>query len=780
MLAQTPAFEWAKNFQGNGLILSNFGFSITSDLLGNTYSTGQFGEPLDFDPGSGVLTYTPAGSGDIYITKLNALGDLVWAKRIGSTALDIGRSITIDANGNVYVTGSFQGTVDFDPGSGVVNLSAVQTDAFILKLNSVGDFVFVKQFTGASGSSGTSNVIALDNLNNIYTTGTFKGTFDFDPSATSFTVSSSAPTSSDVFVSKLDPLGNLVWVKKLGNSTDDEKVNGLCTDNAGNVLFAGSFGYTVDFDPGVAVYNLSVPVSTFKNGYIVKLNSLGNFIWANSFSDASNSYVNSIKTDASDNVLVSGDFFGTADFDPSSSSSYSLTSFGQNDGFVTKLNSLGNFIWVKQIGGSSFDNAQSIFVDASNNVYTTGFFSGNADFDPGVSTYSFSSNGNDDIFISKLDDLGNFVFANKMGGSGDEAGLSISVDNNYNVYTTGYFEGLVDFNPNAGVSNLNSIAGYNPFVQKLSQCIAPLAPTNTTSSSNQSICENNTTILSATSTGTVNWYATQTSTIILASGTSYTTSTLSASTYTFYAEASTCTVSATRTPITVTVNALPTLTVNSGSICSGNTFTINPIGANTFTISGGSAIVSPTSNTSYSVTGTSIDGCISSNTAISSVSVNALPTLSVSSSNSLMCIGESATLTVTGANTYTWNTTHNTNAISISPTVTTTYTVSGIDANGCENSSTITQSVSLCTGITLLQKENLNSIYPNPSNGVFTISGIESNSTITVYSMVGKLVFSTISNESFKTIDLTDYSNGIYFVKVISNNNQKTHRLIKH
>jgi hypothetical protein len=230
----------------------------------------------------------------------------------------------------------------------------------------------------------------------------------------------------------------------------------------------------------------------------------------------------------------------------------------------------------------------------------------------------------------------------------------------------------------------------------------------------------------------------------------------------------------------VTVNAIPVVSVNSGSICSGSSFTINPTGASTYSISGGSAIVSPTTNASYNVTGISAQGCVSSNTAVSSVTVNALPNITAITNNTLLCTGETTSLTATGASSYLWNTSATTSVIAISPSVTINYTVTGTDANGCSNSSTITQSVSLCTGISASQSIDASlNVYPNPSNGLFTITGIEQNAIISIYNTLGELVKSIPSSDYNTTIDLSDYSNGIYFIKIKSNKGESIQKLIK-
>lgn len=764
-------FDWARKMGGTS---SDYAGSIAVDASGNVYTSGGFQGTVDFDPGPGTFTLASLGSNDMFISKFDASGNFVWAKRIGGTLSDFASSITLDGSGNVYTTGYFQGTVDFDPGPGTFTLvSAGSFDVFINKLDASGNFVWAKRIGDTSSDIGNS--ITVDASGNVYTTGFFNGTVDFDPSLSTFTLVSAG--SSDIFISKLDATGNFVWAKRIGGTSSDSG-SSITVDASGNVYTTGIFQATVDFDPGAGTFNL---VSAGADDiFISKLDINGDFVWAKKMGGSSIDIVSSIAKDASGNIYTTGYFEGTVDFD-SGPSTFTLTSAGAEDYFISKLDINGDFVWAKKMGGTSYDNGGSVAIDGSGDVYTTGAFNGTVDFDPGIGTFTLASAGSNDIFVSKLDGAGNFIWAKTMGGSGGDEAYSITIDASYNIYIAGTFQATVDFDPGAGNFSLSSAGSVDVFIHKMSQCVSPLAPTNTTPSSNQTLCENNTTILSATSTGTVNWYATPTSTTVLTSGTSYTTSALAAGTYTYYAEASTCTVSATRTAITVTVNSLPTISVNSGSICSGSSFTINPTGANTYTISGGSAIVSPTTNISYNVTGTSLQGCVSSNTAISSVTVNPLPTISAITNNTLLCTGQTASLTANGALTYLWNTSATTSVIAVSPTVTTNYTVTGTDANGCSNSVVLTQSVSLCTGIDsqIVTPNSQMVLYPNPSNGIFTISGIEQNISISIYNAIGELVKSIQLTDSTTNLDLSEYSNGIYFIKIKNNNGEVIQKIIK-
>jgi hypothetical protein len=229
----------------------------------------------------------------------------------------------------------------------------------------------------------------------------------------------------------------------------------------------------------------------------------------------------------------------------------------------------------------------------------------------------------------------------------------------------------------------------------------------------------------------------------------------------------------------ITVNATPTVAVNSGSICSGNTFTIIPSGASTYTLQGGSSAVTPTVNTSYTVIGTSAAGCVSSNAATSSVTVNALPTVLATTSNTLICAGQTATLTAGGATSYTWNTNATTTVISVSPNVTTTYTVNGTGANGCSNTSTLTQNVSLCTGIaSLTNSEASINVYPNPSNGLFVIE-LTTASKVILTNALGQVVFAETFDAGKHDINIFSEATGIYFVKVMANDKHQIIKVIK-
>jgi hypothetical protein len=451
-------FLWAKQM---GSTTQEIGYDVAVDASGNVYTTGYFSGIADFNPGAGVYNLTSNGDFDIFVSKLDASGNFVWAKQMGSTSYDVGQSITTDSNGDVYVTGYFKGTVDFDPNVGVYNLTSLSggEDIFICKLSAAGNLIWAKQMGGSNPDY--ANAIAVDDSGNVYTTGDFWGTADFDPGTGTCNFTSAGLY--DMFVSKLDADGNFVWAKQMGGSSYEAGIS-LALDHNRNVYITGHFKETADFDPGTSTYNLT-SIGDY-DIFVTKLDASGNFLWAKQMGGIGYDEGNSIAVDGSGNVYLTGDFKETADFN-SGTGVQVLISAGDADIFISKLDTYGNFLWVFQLGASGIDYGTSIAVDNSGNIHSTGAFSATADFNPGAGTYNLPSLGGSDIFVSEYDTDGNFIYARRMGGTSDEIAYSIAVDGSGNAYTTGYFAGTADFDPGAAAYNLTSVGSWDLFISKL-------------------------------------------------------------------------------------------------------------------------------------------------------------------------------------------------------------------------------------------------------------------------------------------------------------------------
>jgi hypothetical protein len=461
--AQT--LDWVKTFGGIG---DDFCESMVIDAVGNVYTVGGFQNTVDFNPGTDSMMLSSLGWRNIFIQKLDAQGNFLWAKAFGGKGNDFGRGIALDAASNVYIIGGFDDTVDFDPGMGVTKLTAVgKKDIFIQKLDANGNFLWAKSFGGRDYDAGTS--IAVDADGNVYTTGYFIDTVDFDPGPDSMKIS--AVGLWDSFIQKLDANGNLLWAKSIGGNNESYSFL-LAIDAKGNVYTSGNFTDSIKFDPGTGVKNLSAKGD--EDVFILKYNDKGNLLWAKSFGGKSNDYSQSIAFDDKGNVYTIGSFSEAVDFNLGNDT-VRISAVGASDIYIQKMDADGNFIWAKSFGGMTSDGGNSIAIDNKGNIFTTGSFRESVDFDPGIGMANLSAIGESDIFIQKLDENGNFLWAKSFGGNLSDVGSSIFIDTVGDVFTTGSLRGTVDFDPGTDVKNLTSVGGEDIFVHKMKQTATGVA-----------------------------------------------------------------------------------------------------------------------------------------------------------------------------------------------------------------------------------------------------------------------------------------------------------------
>ncbi len=458
--AQSEKFEWAKNLGGG---YADFGYSIAVDVSGNVFTTGVFTDTADFDPGTAKFNLKTSGANDIFISKLDATGKFVWAKKIGGATNDAGYAIALDGTGNAIITGGFTGTVDFDPGIGVSNLTASGSvmDIFIAKFDPNGTLIWAKSIGGSLTDYGSS--LAIDATGNIYSTGFFYSTVDFDPDATAI-VNLSSAGNSDIFILKLNSAGRFVWAKSIGSASADAG-RSIALDANNNVYTTGSFSVTADFDPGLTEFKLTTVGGS--DIFVSKLDASGNFVWAKSMGGSSNEEGTSIVSNSAGQSVITGQFLATVDFNPGTGTT-NLTSIGDKDIFILKLDGSGNMAWVKQIGGLLTDLGLSLALDSKDNIYTTGSFKGTVDFDPGTAKLELTSLGTEDVYIVKLDASGSYIWAKKIGETGSDVAQSIAVSKTKSdIYVTGYFSGTVDFDPDATRTDMASNGLSDIFVEKI-------------------------------------------------------------------------------------------------------------------------------------------------------------------------------------------------------------------------------------------------------------------------------------------------------------------------
>lgn len=374
-----------------------------------------------------------------------------------------GKAIAVSQDGSIFSTGIFTHKVDFDPGPDSLHHSGFFTgEMYVSKLSSNGEF----EFAGAFGTYAYCRKLILDTEDNVIISGSIEGPTDFDPGPNEYLVNEmGAP---GFFILKLDQDGNLMWVKPFYFfSAIDHNPIALASND--QIISAGSFGNTVDIDPGGETQNLTAQGTS--DGYILSLNEMGELSWVTQITGPGQIYCKTLETDADDNIIISGTYRDSIDFDPGPGEYFHSTGeFSQS--FVAKYNSSGAFLWVRVFDfNPTYDHApEGIVVDNSGNIIISGIYFGNVDFDPGSEIFELPP-GNSTIYASKMSGSGDFIWAKRIGGKNSGSIFDwthpIAIDDNENIYITGNLEEADDFDPGPDSLILTSV-GYNDiFMSKL-------------------------------------------------------------------------------------------------------------------------------------------------------------------------------------------------------------------------------------------------------------------------------------------------------------------------
>ncbi|SEJ37892.1 Por secretion system C-terminal sorting domain-containing protein [Dyadobacter sp. SG02] len=377
----------------------------------------------------------------------------MWVKQISATVQFTSSSITVDASGNLLIAGSFRGTADFNPGSGVAELSTRAsngTETFILKLDSNGNYLWAARLgdtSAVAGSNGAGNQIKTDGSGNIYVAGLFANTVDFNPGAGVSELTSPGASAIDAYVLKLASDGSFIWARRMGAAFNDNGTS-LSVDGNGNVFVGGTLGA----NGGVSDFGaLSLPAVTTQTAFITKLNSAGTFQWVKTIANTATSSVSEIEADGAGNIYIGGNASGTMDLDPGP---------GTTDipaaGFITKWDGSGNYVWGMFQGNAVGD----ITLDNAGNLLATGRYSNapallDRDWDPGAGVVKVTNRGTNiastDIFVSKYTTDAGFVWIKTAGGAsatlGLEDGLSVGVDATGDIYAGGVYATDAQFGP---------------------------------------------------------------------------------------------------------------------------------------------------------------------------------------------------------------------------------------------------------------------------------------------------------------------------------------------
>ncbi len=443
--ASQPTIGWALNWGGENTNTwaSDVAISNTDDL----YVVGYFVDTVDFDPGPGVEEHDGSMSG--YFSKFNTTGEFQWVRTWEEESIRT-ESIAVDNDGNIYCAGYFWGVVDFDPGPGIDEIDATGYGGFLCKFDSYGNYLWARNWGGEDVEIHAKSV-AADPDGNIYVTGGFNKTVDFDPGIG--LDEHTADGTCDASLIKFASNGDYQWVRCWGGWGKSKYYHvqgdygfGVATDLTGGVYVTGRFDTTADFDPGVGE-DLHTASGAF-DIYLTKYNEGGSFLWAKHWGGGTSTmwgiydYGNDVYVTTSGNVYVTGKFWGTVDFDPGPD----ISEYSSSGPFLSCFDVDGSFnwacIWPGQVG-------YKIAVDNSENIYVSGLYPD----------------------LVKIDSSGVLLWTRAWGGGyppfpDSEFAAGVDIDSEGNVYTAGVFTGTLDFNPGPGIYEITAIGELDTFLSK--------------------------------------------------------------------------------------------------------------------------------------------------------------------------------------------------------------------------------------------------------------------------------------------------------------------------
>lgn len=438
VVLERALLPWVVGYGGTGI---DVGESVAVDGNGNVFVCGKFAGTAQF----GTNTLVSAGLDDVFVVRLDANGNTIWAKGIGGTGFDVAKDITTASNGDILVTGSFEGVVDFG-GTSLTNVNAMSYgDIFVARFTGDGNLVWVRR-DGDAFVTDIGNCVAVDAAQNVYLAG-------------ASTLSSFGGTTfanhGRILLAKYDSLGNRVWARKAGGGVAGVQDAGesVAVDSSGNVLLAGAFH-------GGAFTNDTVVLNSrgFADGFLSKYDANGALQWTRQIGGPRADIASGVAT-VGGNAVVVGEFSAT-----NVVGGISLASAGGvlPDGFVINYDASGDVVWARRLGGNRVDGVRDVATDAAGSVYITGLFQGTATF--GNHT-SVSIANTIDVFAARLRNDGAFEFVQQAGGddSSGEFGNGIAVDSAGNGVFTGSFRGTLV----AGGATLISSGLDNVFVSRL-------------------------------------------------------------------------------------------------------------------------------------------------------------------------------------------------------------------------------------------------------------------------------------------------------------------------
>lgn len=409
----TGALVWAKAL--NGTTGSNYANAISLDQTGHLVISGYCTDSVKFGTTTNSILVSNAALNG-YVAKYDTAGNFVWVRGIRGvdpTHSTYITSSTISPDGSIYVTGSHTDTLKFTESTITLPPTGnVYWKAFLVKYNATGLVQWAKHF-GSTGeypyAYSEGSVVQADSLNNVYVAGRFRYKIDLDPGSDSTIVYND---NQSAFFSKFDASGNFKWGKAIVGTGNGTATRIRMDKYNGHFYLSGHVTGTLDFNPGIGVYNLTAASTSISDAYFAKYDTAGNFSWANILTGLRNKAIGDLRPSrTSDHIYLLGHYNLKVDFDPGPDTAFLYTSgnFVPNI-YIAKYDTAGAYEWATNLSSSDQnvsggDVGVALTVDNVGGLFAMGTFKGQTDFDPGTGSNVLTSNtGSKDLFLAKFTD----------------------------------------------------------------------------------------------------------------------------------------------------------------------------------------------------------------------------------------------------------------------------------------------------------------------------------------------------------------------------------------
>jgi len=457
---------------GRGRVAAIYG--VDMDASGNIYVSGTYNQTADFMPGPETLEIRSNGDYDVFLSKFDGEGNLLWVKTWGSGRDDFTSGLAVDRNGNCYIPGSMSHTVDFDPDESedavAERTPEGRMNVYLTSLDSDGNFRWVRTIGDWYGQIEIKGV-DVDSSGNPVITGWFSGEVDFDKpddpeEESTGRAIGTARSGSDAYAAKYSSAGSFQWAATWsGDDPSLDQITGTCVtiDGSNNAIIGGRFQGRFEV-PGLRGIEMNLWHSSqgMEDSYVVKLDSRGYPQWVRTWGGESSCVVYDVAATGNGNVYITGGIAGICDLDPGFEVDEHDAGVG-GFAYLSKLTSSGGFLWGRSWG---LGLGMAVTTDNSGDAIVTGQVTGEADMNPDRDEDAVDEQFGA-VFVARYLSSGDYDWSIVWGRTDNEFGSGITTDAAGNIYSTGLFRGELTYTPDEGFNYLSQVVNPDAFLIKI-------------------------------------------------------------------------------------------------------------------------------------------------------------------------------------------------------------------------------------------------------------------------------------------------------------------------